>query len=111
MVPALAVVSAFRKGKTVLKNIGHLRIKESDRISALTNELRKMGAKVEEKFDEMVVQGVATHGAEIDCYDDHRIAMSFAVAGLAVDGVVIKDPDCVKKSFPDFWEKLESLKH
>jgi len=111
MVPPLAVVSAFRKGKTILKNIGHLRIKESDRISALTNELRKMGAKVEEKFDEMVVQGVASYGAEIDCYDDHRIAMSFAVAGLAIDGVFIKDPDCVKKSFPDFWEKLESLKH
>lgn len=109
MVPALAVVSAFRKGKTILKNIGHLRIKESDRIAALTSELRKIGAKAEEKADEMIVQGVATRAAEIECYSDHRIAMSFAVAGLAIEGVVIKDPDCVKKSFPDFWEKLESL--
>jgi len=109
MVPALAVVSSFRKGKTRLKNIGHLRIKESDRIAALTRELRKIGAKAEEKADEMVIQGIATRGAEIECYSDHRIAMSFAVAGLAIEGLAIKDPDCVKKSFPDFWEKLESL--
>ena len=109
MVPALAVVSAFRKGKTTLKNILHLRVKESDRVAALTCELRKIGARAEEKEDEMIVQGIATHGAEIDCYNDHRIAMSFAIAGLAIDGISIKDPGCVKKSFPDFWEKLESL--
>lgn len=109
MVPALAVTCAFRKGKTVLKNIGHLRIKESDRVAALTRELRKIGAEVEEKPDEMVVQGVASQGTEIACYSDHRIAMSFAIAGLAIDGIVIEDPDCVKKSFPDFWEKLDSL--
>ena len=109
MVPALAVVSAFRKGKTTLKNILHLRVKESDRVAALTCELRKIGARAEEIGDQMVVQGIASHGAEIDCYSDHRIAMSFAIAGLAIEGVVIKDPGCVKKSFPDFWEKLESL--
>jgi 3-phosphoshikimate 1-carboxyvinyltransferase len=109
MVPALAVVSAFRKGKTTLKNILHLRVKESDRVAALSSELRKIGARAEETADEMVVQGIATHGAEIECYGDHRIAMSFAIAGLAIEGISIKDPDCVKKSFPDFWEKLESL--
>jgi 3-phosphoshikimate 1-carboxyvinyltransferase len=109
MVPALAVVAAFREGKTVLKNIAHLRVKESDRIAALSKELRKIGAKVEEREEEMLIQGTATQGAEIECYNDHRIAMSFAVAGLGVEGMVIKDPDCVKKSFPDFWEKLESL--
>jgi 3-phosphoshikimate 1-carboxyvinyltransferase len=109
MVPALAVVSAFRKARTVLKNIAHLRIKESDRIAALTNELRKIGSKVEEKTDEMIIQGMASVGAEIECYSDHRIAMSFAIAGLAIDGIVIKDPECVAKSFPDFWEKLASL--
>ena len=109
MVPALAVVSAFRKGKTTLKNILHLRLKESDRIAALTCELRKIGARAEEMADEMIVQGVASNGAEIDCYSDHRIAMSFAVAGLAIEGISIKDPGCVKKSFPDFWQKLDSL--
>jgi 3-phosphoshikimate 1-carboxyvinyltransferase len=109
MVPALAVVSAFRRGKTLLGNILHLRVKESDRIAALSHELRKIGARVKEKKEGMLVQGMACRGAEIECYNDHRIAMSFAVAGLVIDGVVIKDPDCVKKSFPDFWEKLESL--
>ncbi|MBW2019372.1 MAG: 3-phosphoshikimate 1-carboxyvinyltransferase [Deltaproteobacteria bacterium] len=109
MVPALAVLSAFRKGKTILKNILHLRVKESDRVAALSCELKKIGAKVEEKADEMIVQGMATHGAEIECYSDHRIAMSFAIAGLALEGISIKDPGCVKKSFPDFWETLESL--
>lgn len=109
MVPALAVVSAFRRGRTHLENIAHLRVKESDRIAALCNELRKIGARVEEQEGGMIVRGPASRGAEIECYSDHRIAMSFAVAGLAVEGVVIKDPDCVRKSFPDFWEKLESL--
>ncbi len=109
MVPALAVVSAFRKGKTILQNILHLRVKESDRVAALTHELRKLGARVEKKADGMIIQGIATRGAEIDCYDDHRIAMSFAIAGLAIEGISIKDPGCVKKSFPDFWEKLDSL--
>jgi len=109
LVPALAVVSAFREGKTILKNILHLRAKESDRVAALTHELKKIGARAEEKADGMVVQGIASHGAEIDCYSDHRIAMSFAIAGLAIEGISIKDPDCVRKSFPDFWEKLESL--
>jgi 3-phosphoshikimate 1-carboxyvinyltransferase len=109
MVPALAVVSAFRTGRTALKNIAHLRVKESDRIAALTSELRKMGVGVEEKDDEMTVRGTPSRGAEIECYSDHRIAMSFAIAGLAVEGVVIKDPHCVKKSFPDFWEKLKAL--
>ncbi len=109
MVPALAVVSAFRKGKTALKNILHLRVKESDRVAALTRELRKIGARAEETADEIIVQGIATRGAEIECYSDHRIAMSFAIAGLAIEGISIKDPGCVKKSFPDFWEKIEAL--
>lgn len=109
MVPALAVVSAFRRGKTTLQNILHLRVKESDRVSALTNELQKIGARAEKTADGMVIHGIATHGAEIECYNDHRIAMSFAIAGLAIEGITIKDPDCVKKSFPDFWEKLDAL--
>jgi 3-phosphoshikimate 1-carboxyvinyltransferase len=109
MVPALAVVSAFRRGKTSLKNILHLRVKESDRVAALTNELRKIGARAEKTADGMVIQGTANRGADIECYDDHRIAMSFAIAGLAIDGITIKDPDCVKKSFPDFWDRLDTL--
>jgi 3-phosphoshikimate 1-carboxyvinyltransferase len=109
LVPALAVVSGFRRGKTTLENILHLRVKESDRVAAITNELQKIGAQAEKKADGIVIQGMATRGAEIECYNDHRIAMSFAIAGLAIEGVIIKDPDCVKKSFPDFWEKLDEL--
>jgi 3-phosphoshikimate 1-carboxyvinyltransferase len=109
MVPALAVVSAFRRGRTKLQNILHLRVKESDRVAALTSELRKLGARAEKTADGMVIQGIATRGTEIECYNDHRIAMSFAIAGLAIDGVIIKDPDCVKKSFPDFWDRLDAL--
>jgi 3-phosphoshikimate 1-carboxyvinyltransferase len=109
LVPALAVVSGFRRGKTTLENILHLRVKESDRVAAITNELQKIGAQAEKKADGMVIQGMATRGADIECYDDHRIAMSFAIAGLAIEGVIIKDPDCVKKSFPDFWTKLDAL--
>lgn len=109
MVPALAVVCAFRRGETALRNISHLRVKESDRVTALCKELRKIGAHVEEEPDGLIIRGIADRGAEIECYDDHRIAMSFAIAGLAIDGVIIKDQYCVKKSFPDFWEKLESL--
>jgi 3-phosphoshikimate 1-carboxyvinyltransferase len=110
LVPALAVVSAFRRGKTRLGNIGHLRVKECDRISALATELRRIGATVEEKDDEMTVQGIARRGGDIACYNDHRIAMSFAVAGLAIDGISITDPDCVNKSFPDFWQTLQTLR-
>ena len=109
LVPALAVVSAFRRGKTHLRNIGHLRVKECDRISALASELKRIGAWVQEKDDEMTVQGMATRGGDIACFNDHRIAMSFAVAGLAISGLSITDPDCVNKSFPDFWQTLQSL--
>lgn len=109
MVPALAIVCAFRQGKSLLSRIGHLRVKESDRVAALSRELRKMGVRVEEQQDRMTIQGTPVRGAQIACYDDHRIAMSFAVAGLAIGGVVITDPGCVRKSFPDFWEILASL--
>ncbi len=109
MVPALAAVSAFRRGKTSMKNIGHLRVKECDRIAALASELNRIGVTVEEKDDEMTVQGPPTQGGEIACFNDHRIAMSFAVVGLSIPGISITDPACVNKSFPDFWNILDSL--
>lgn len=107
--PTLAVVAAYAKGRTVIKNIEHLRIKECDRINAVATELTKMGAKVSEKKDALIIEGVGStplHGAEIDTYEDHRIAMCFAVAGLVTPGVKIKDKDVVVKSFPDFWERF-----
>lgn len=108
--PTLAVVAAFAEGTTVINNIAHLRIKECDRVSAVVTELRKMGAEVEEESDRMVIHGQAggtnLHGARIDTYNDHRMAMCFAVAGLRIPGIEITGEDCVAKSFPDFWERF-----
>jgi len=112
VVPTLAVVAAFAHGKTIINNIAHLRIKECDRLSAVVTELTKMGAKVEEKEDAMIIYGdggVGLAGAEIETYEDHRMAMSMAVAGLKVPGVRITGEECVAKSFPDFWERFALL--
>ena len=109
LVPTLAVTAAFTQGKTVIKNIGHLRLKESDRIRSLAEGLSKMGIRTEEGKDWLSVQGGGAHGAEIETYNDHRLAMSFAIAGLAVPGIKIKEEGCVDKSFPGFWEVLERL--
>ncbi len=111
--PTLAVVAAFAEGTTIIKNIAHLRIKECDRLAAMVAELGRMGAEVEEREDAMLIHGRAggsnLHGAEIKTYDDHRIAMCFAVAGLQVPGVRITGEECVAKSFPDFWERFGML--
>lgn len=105
VVPTLAVTAAFARGRTVIRNVAHLRIKETDRIAAVAAELARLGADVKELADGLVIEGGRVlHGARIRTYDDHRIAMAFAVAGLRVPGVEIEDPDCVRKSFPGFWD-------
>ncbi len=113
VVPTLAVVAAFAEGRTIINNIAHLRIKECDRLSAMVTELTKMGAEVEEEHDRMIIHGRVggsnLYGAEIETYDDHRIAMCFAVAGLQIPGVRILDENCVKKSFPDFWSRFQGM--
>ncbi len=109
VVPTLAVTAAFAKGKTIIQNIGHLRLKESDRIRALAGELVKMGIQVEEGKDYLEIERGEPHGAEIETYNDHRLAMSFAIAGLAVPGVKIKGEQCVDKSFPEFWKTFGRL--
>ena len=93
----------------MIQGIGNLRIKETDRISALTKELTQLGAKVEAGEDHLIVKPGDYTGAEIETYNDHRMAMSFAVAGLKIPGVRIKNPDCVAKSFPDFFKRFENL--
>lgn len=109
VVPTLAVLAAIRPGRTVIKNVPHLRVKESDRIAAVVTELKKTGVRAEETDDGMIIDGGKLRGAEIETYNDHRIAMSFAMLGLAVPGIKIKDRDCVNKSFPLFWDELEKL--
>ncbi|MET9854435.1 3-phosphoshikimate 1-carboxyvinyltransferase [Streptomyces sp. NPDC006450] len=110
VVPSLAAVAAFAQGKTHITNIASLRVKECDRIAAVTTELRKMGITVDEYDDAMTIHGGTPHGAVIDTYDDHRIAMTFAIIGLRTPGVVINDPGCVAKSFPAFWNTLDTLR-
>jgi 3-phosphoshikimate 1-carboxyvinyltransferase len=109
LVPTLAVAAAFAQGDTVITGVAHLRHKESDRLAAVAAELGKMGVKARDTDDGLIITGGRPQGAQIETYQDHRLAMSFAVAGLKVPGVVIRDPDCVGKSFPDFWEFFESL--
>jgi 3-phosphoshikimate 1-carboxyvinyltransferase len=109
LVPTLAVVAAFAKGETRITGVAHLRHKESDRLAAVVTELQKMGLEAQETADGLIIVGGAPRGAAIDTYQDHRIAMSFAVAGLKVPGVVINDPGCVAKSFPDFWQYWQKL--
>lgn len=114
VVPTLAVVAARATGSTVIKNIAHLRIKECDRLHVMATELAKLGVEVRELPDTLIIKGMGPephrlHGADIDTCDDHRIAMSFAVAGLTIPGIRIMDEVCVVKSFPDFWERLQQL--
>lgn len=105
----LAVLAAFANGKTFLKGLQSLRIKETDRIKAVENGLNKMKIKTKSTHDTLEIFGGNPVGATIDTYNDHRVAMSFAVAGSILTAMEINDPDVVAKTFPDFWSKLEQI--
>ena len=105
----LAVVALFAQGPTTIRNVRHIRDKETDRITDLARELRRLGATVEEFEDGMRITPSQYQGANIETYDDHRMAMSFAIAGLRIPDVVIHDPQCCKKTYPNFWEDLTAL--
>ncbi len=109
VVPTLSVVAAFAQGTTIIKNVAHLKEKESNRIDSVVTELIKMDIDARATDDGLIINGGNPVGADIDTYDDHRIAMCFAISGLVVPGVVIKDEDCVKKSFPNYWEVFQEL--
>lgn len=111
LVPTLAVVAAFADSPTRISGVGFIRAKESDRIAAVVEGLRRIGVDSAEEPDGLVVRPAppGPHGGRIETYDDHRIAMSFAVVGLAVPGIQIVDPQCVAKSFPTFWAVLDGL--
>ena len=108
-VQTLAAVALFAQGSTTIRNVGHIRHKETDRIAALAAELRKFGAEVEEKADGLRITPQPLHGATIDTYDDHRMAMSMALVGLVVPGVIIRDPHCTAKTYPEFFSDLACL--
>lgn len=109
--PILAVAAALAEGTTVIRDAGELRVKETDRIAAVARNLQAMGADIEEFDDGMRISGGKTlHGACIESYGDHRIAMAFAVAGLFADGeTVIENADCIAVSYPGFESDLELL--
>jgi len=110
MVPTLAATALFAKGTTHIRNVQHLRIKESDRLRAIATEWNKLGAGVEETKDGLIIPGeAALTGTDVYPHNDHRIAMSLAVIGLKVPGVKISDETCVNKSFPRFWDLWDDL--
>jgi len=106
----LAVVALFADGPTRITHVANLRIKETDRLAALESELMRLGARVEMTEEDLTITPPrAITPATIETYDDHRMVMSFALAGLAAEGIVIQNADCVSKSFPDFFETLATL--
>jgi 3-phosphoshikimate 1-carboxyvinyltransferase len=109
VVQTLAVVALFAEGPTRISGIGNLRIKETDRIAALETELTRLGARVETSDDTLVIHPENYKGCAIETYNDHRMAMSFAVAGLKIPGVQILNPSCVEKSFPDFFDRFKAM--
>ncbi|MDP6178358.1 MAG: 3-phosphoshikimate 1-carboxyvinyltransferase [Desulfatiglandales bacterium] len=110
MVPTLAAIALFARGKTAIRNVSHLRLKESDRLGAVAFEWRRLGGRVEELEDGIIIHGgERLSGGVMDPHNDHRLAMSLAIAGLRVPGIKIKNEHCVNKSFPRFWELWDGL--
>jgi 3-phosphoshikimate 1-carboxyvinyltransferase len=110
-IPIIAVVATQAKGKTIIRDAAELKVKETNRISTTANELRKLGAKVEETEDGLIIEGkTSLHGAICNSHGDHRIGMAMAIAGLATDeGVVVDGAEAIQVSFPGFYELLKQL--
>ncbi|MFX0090958.1 MAG: 3-phosphoshikimate 1-carboxyvinyltransferase [Candidatus Hodarchaeota archaeon] len=110
IVQTLAIVACFAASPTTIRNIGHLKHKETDRIESTATELRKIGATVETTADTMIICPLKEpRPATIETYNDHRMCMSFSIAGLKIPGIIIKNPGCVKKSFPNFFDMLNQI--
>src|SRR4051812_37871868 len=106
----LAVVALFARGETVIRGLHTLKVKETDRVMALATELRKLGADVDAGDDYLAITPPEKPTpAAIDTYDDHRMAMSFAIAGTKIPGVVIKDAQCVNKTYPNYFADLQNV--
>lgn len=103
----LAAIAPFANDVISIEGIGHIRLQECDRIKAICENLKAMGIKVTEKEDAVIIYPGAIHGCEVETYDDHRVAMSFALTGLRTDGMKILNPSCCKKTFVEYFEVLE----
>jgi 3-phosphoshikimate 1-carboxyvinyltransferase len=108
-VPTLAAVALFAATPTTIRDVAHIRDKETDRIGDLVRELHRLGCRVDERPDGLTIHPGPLHGASIATYDDHRMAMSMSLAGLRIPGVVIENPACVGKTFPGYWDVLADL--
>src|ERR1700722_9558356 len=109
MVATLAAIAPFASTPTIIRNVAFIRHHESDRIRVLATDLRRLGATAVDHEDALEIAPSTMHPAAVETYDDHRIAMSFAVTGLKLAGVKIKQPGCVAKTFPDFFDRLAVL--
>ncbi len=105
----LAAIAPFADGPVTIRGVAHNRVKETDRVSAVATELRKLGQEVDEFEDGMTIRPQPVTPAEIETYDDHRMAMSFAITGLKASGVSILNPECVAKTFPAYFDRLADL--
>lgn len=108
-VMTMAVLAAFAKGTTTISGVRSLRVKETERVLALGKELAKMTIQTQDTHDTLTIYGSSPQGAEIDTYNDHRIAMAFAIAGTHLPGITICHPEVVSKTFPTFWDVLGSM--
>ena len=109
LVPTVAVAALFAEGTTRIRNVAYVRGKESDRLEAIATELRKLGARVILHDDGLGIEPAHLTGTSLQTYNDHRLAMSFALIGLRVPGIAIENPECVSKSFPGFWKEFQKL--
>lgn len=108
-VQTLAAVALFAEGPTEVSGVAHNRLKETDRISALATELRKLGAEVSERPDGLRIEPRPLRGTSVATYDDHRMAMSLALVGLRLSGVVVENPACTAKTYPDYFIDLQKV--
>jgi len=108
--PTLAALAPFARRPVHIRNVAHIRLQESDRLHAVATELQRLGVRVRELSDGLVIEPSTVHAGCIETYDDHRIAMAFALIGLRVPGIGIRNPECVTKTFPDFFARLEQLR-
>jgi 3-phosphoshikimate 1-carboxyvinyltransferase len=106
LVQTLAAIAPFASSPVIIRNVEHIRYKETERIQAVVTELRRLGVKVEEFADGLKIEPSPITPAAIETYHDHRMAMAFAVTGLKVPGIVIKDPGCTAKTFPDYFTRF-----
>lgn len=107
----IAAIAPYADAPVTIQGIGHIRGQESDRVRVIYTELGRLGIRCDEKEDEITIYPGAVKGARIQTYDDHRVAMAFAVTGLRTEGIVIENPDCCKKTFPEYFTVLEQIYH